>query len=111
SGVSGCAAQPGPGPDRARLASLMGQPAWTRLAAPLRLPDCAPDGSPPRPLPRGSAPARKWDPIYAPRDFCASPNGLPSESLQIAHVSLGCTTLPPSASTRPSAWPTSLTAK
>ena len=41
----------------------------------------------------------------------ASPNGLPSESLQIAHASPGCTTLPPSASTRSSASATSGTAK
>jgi hypothetical protein len=28
-----------------------------------------------------------WAPTYAPRDSCASPKGLPSESLQIAHAS------------------------
>ncbi len=41
----------------------------------------------------------------------ARPKGLPSESLQIAHRSPGCTTLPPSASTRSSASARSLTAK
>src|SRR5205823_14117807 len=40
-----------------------------------------------------------------------SPNGLPSESRQIAHRSPGCTTLPPSASTLSSASATSTTAK
>ncbi len=50
-------------------------------------------------------------PTYPPRGSCASPNGLPSESLQIAHASPGWTTLPPSASTRSSASATSLTAK
>ena len=48
---------------------------------------------------------------YAPSGSRVSPNGLPSESLQIAHRSPGCTTLPPSATTRPSASATSLTAK
>src|SRR6185437_6872810 len=40
----------------------------------------------------------------------ASPNGLPSESLQIAHRSPGWTTLPPSASTLSRASATSTTA-
>jgi hypothetical protein len=48
-------------------------------------------------------------PRYAPG--AASPNGLPSESLQIAHRSPGCTTPPPSAWTRSSAAAMSLTAK
>jgi hypothetical protein len=58
-----------------------------------------------------SAWAPRSAPTYAPRDSCASPKGLPSESLQIAHASPGWTTLPPSASTRSSASATSLTAK
>jgi hypothetical protein len=58
-----------------------------------------------------SAWARRWALTYAPRDSCASPKGLPSESLQIAHASPGWTTLPPSASTRSSASATSLTVK
>src|SRR5690349_23910522 len=41
----------------------------------------------------------------------ASPNGLPSESLQIAHASPGWTTLPPSASTSSSAFGRSSTLK
>ena len=58
-----------------------------------------------------SAWAPRSAPTYAPRDSCASPKGLPSESLQIAHASPGWTTLPPSASTRSNASATSLTAK
>jgi hypothetical protein len=64
---------------------------------------------------RGAASAgdaeRRWTRTYPPRDFCASPNGLPSESLQIAHAFPGWTTLPPSASTRSRASVRSLTAK
>jgi signal peptidase len=51
------------------------------------------------------------DPLYVPGDSRVNPNGLPSESLQIAHCSPGWTTLPPSASTLSSASPTSTTAK
>jgi hypothetical protein len=54
---------------------------------------------------------RRWTRTYLPRDSCASPNGLPSESLQIAHAFPGWTTLPPSASTRSTALVRSLTAK
>src|SRR3954451_585268 len=54
---------------------------------------------------------RRWTRTYAPRDSCDSPNGLPSESLQIAHAFPGWTTLPPSASTRSRASVRSLTAK
>jgi hypothetical protein len=42
---------------------------------------------------------------------CASPNGLPSESLQVAHASPGWITFRPSASTRSNASATSCTAK